>query len=412
MAYKSRIKQHSSYSIAFDNLCTFLGDIGWEEHDVVTSTNKVYKTNGETGNFAYGYMRVWLTSSQICFEPWLYWNASTHAGLCKGYISATYQKTYLSLTVDDDYLCMYGSKDLVVVYSKINDTASYQSIQMFGHFPKSLSGALTTLTSSGAVGDNVNIAVDSSSSFVKGVHYQIVGADYEGRDWISIQSIPDSTHLIINNLPRGYSIGSKIGTIPCPFGGTFGNNDRRWFFPVCFYNHVGTEDATSLDYASMTVNPFMQAAGTNLFSDPDNRSDRYILTPLFFGEYNYSTIFGYSDENILTTPVSVGTADNYNIYGITNSSDGFESGTAESGTSTTITDDDKAWANDEWAGKYVTVVEGTGVNQVREVESNTSITITISGAEWNTNPDSTSQYYVVDEAYRKLGYFACKEVPR
>lgn len=73
------------------------------------------------------------------------------------------------------------------------------------------------------------------------------------------------------------------------------------------------------------------------------------------------------------------------------------SGTATSGGNTTITDTGQSWTTNEWVGKRVELVAGTGseaeddYNQIRSVVSNTATVITIDKA-WSTNPDSTSKY--------------------
>jgi hypothetical protein len=79
-----------------------------------------------------------------------------------------------------------------------------------------------------------------------------------------------------------------------------------------------------------------------------------------------------------------------------NSNDGYifsESGTAESGTSTTLTDLQKTWSIDEWQNHYLGISAGTGSGQKRTISSNTTNTLTIASA-WDTNPDATSKYVI------------------
>jgi len=71
----------------------------------------------------------------------------------------------------------------------------------------------------------------------------------------------------------------------------------------------------------------------------------------------------------------------------------FATGTATSGSATTIVNSAKNWAVNQWAnGCQVRIVSGTGAGQIRPIVSNTSTAITVSG--WNTNPDSTSVYSI------------------
>jgi len=70
-----------------------------------------------------------------------------------------------------------------------------------------------------------------------------------------------------------------------------------------------------------------------------------------------------------------------------------DSGTAESGTNNTLVDNDKSWSANYWQGGSIEITAGTGSGQVREISSNTPTTIMVS-TNWTTNPDSTSQYEV------------------
>lgn len=71
------------------------------------------------------------------------------------------------------------------------------------------------------------------------------------------------------------------------------------------------------------------------------------------------------------------------------------SGTAESGTGTTLTDSDQAWDGDEWVPGVVEIKGGTGSGQIRHVTDNTATTITVTEA-WETTPDETSTYEVIN----------------
>ena len=71
----------------------------------------------------------------------------------------------------------------------------------------------------------------------------------------------------------------------------------------------------------------------------------------------------------------------------------FATGSASSGTSTTLVDSTKNWATNQWATScQVRIVTGTGAGQIRPIASNTSTTLTVSG--WNTAPDNTSTYSI------------------
>jgi len=69
-----------------------------------------------------------------------------------------------------------------------------------------------------------------------------------------------------------------------------------------------------------------------------------------------------------------------------------DSGTA-TGTqsSTTLQDTTKTWGENQWSGRNVHISGGTGEGQDRNVDSNTSDTLTIS-PDWDVTPDGTSTY--------------------
>lgn len=67
------------------------------------------------------------------------------------------------------------------------------------------------------------------------------------------------------------------------------------------------------------------------------------------------------------------------------------SGTASGGTTTTLVDTGSGWTVDAHAGKFVSILSGTGAGQVRKIISNTTDTLTV--ATW-TAPNATSTYEI------------------
>jgi hypothetical protein len=71
----------------------------------------------------------------------------------------------------------------------------------------------------------------------------------------------------------------------------------------------------------------------------------------------------------------------------------FLTGTASSGTATTLVHTGKNWASNQWRDAFhVRITAGTGAGQVRAITANTADTLTV--ATWTTNPDATSQYAI------------------
>lgn len=68
-------------------------------------------------------------------------------------------------------------------------------------------------------------------------------------------------------------------------------------------------------------------------------------------------------------------------------------GTATSGTTTTLTDTNKAWTTNQWKGHDILITSGTGSGQRTTIASNTETVLTF--ATLSTAPDSTSKYVII-----------------
>lgn len=73
--------------------------------------------------------------------------------------------------------------------------------------------------------------------------------------------------------------------------------------------------------------------------------------------------------------------------------EGFDAGTASSGTSTSITDSSKGWPTNRWANYAVVITGGTGAGQQRIVLSNTATAITVA-TPFDVTPDNTSTFKI------------------
>jgi hypothetical protein len=74
---------------------------------------------------------------------------------------------------------------------------------------------------------------------------------------------------------------------------------------------------------------------------------------------------------------------------MSNDGDGFDTGTATAGASTTLTCGSKNWPVNAWNNFEIRILSGTGAGQIRTIASNTATVVTVSAA-WTTNPDATS----------------------
>jgi hypothetical protein len=387
-------KNYNSKSEMLTALWAYLSSMGWIlEDNQSASYYKVYSSNGESADRIKEYIKVdWATASQIRFYAYYYWNSTTHVG-----VGAAYSYGYTSTSDLGFTGWIYGNKNLVIISAKVLTT--YTQVR-FGHLSKRWSSVITQLTAAASSGAGVTITVADTTGFKAGVYYQIIGASAEGRDRVQVSSVTDGTHLVITNLPRNFSIGSQIGLTPSTFGSGSGSGQ---FYITCPFYVVGTANGSTTDYiASLESYPLL----TKSYVAPNERDeDLYYLQPLVGCEYssssNYVGILGYNDENIFNPP----TGSDEDVFG-----KGFQdSGTAESGTPTTLTDNDKAWTTNQWTNKILIITAGTGVGQTRKIASNAATQITVNTA-FTTNPDNTSQYAICDEAYRFLSGLAMKEI--
>jgi hypothetical protein len=68
-------------------------------------------------------------------------------------------------------------------------------------------------------------------------------------------------------------------------------------------------------------------------------------------------------------------------------------GTATAGGASTLTDAAQTWRTNQFAGRTLYILAGTGAGQTRIIASNTATVLTVTVA-WTTNPDNTSQYQI------------------
>lgn len=77
----------------------------------------------------------------------------------------------------------------------------------------------------------------------------------------------------------------------------------------------------------------------------------------------------------------------------------YDSGTASSGTLSTLVDSTKNWPTAALTGWLVSILTGTGAGQTKRIRTNTSNSLSITGGapaggNWAVTPDSTSSYVI------------------
>ncbi len=364
--------------------------MGWTLHDDQFSASDYYimKSTAEGASEMPFYVQLMhgVTANKLTFRAYAWWDSSTHTGTCR--LGSSDSEHYIG--ADDDsnfYLWVYGNLDWVSVISKIGTT--YEATQ-FGKVKRfwDVEGVLQSDVTSGS---NVvlTLASGEADNFIAGKTYQIVGANGEGRQAVTVDSVDAGANTVtVASLSYGFDADSRIGQTPYPWLITLlkHNNNAYWLRKSI----SGTGSDTADNYVDFSV-------FSRVYSNPDGRGDqKYILFPVVFQEVDYEANFGYIDDIYMRSAGPTSSEDTMSVGEI-------DDGTATSASSTTLVDTSKTWTTDSHANKAVIIIAGTGAGQIRKITSNTSDTLTVPA--WLITPDATSQYVICDEAWRYF-YFA------
>lgn len=356
-------------------------------HSVVEA-HRVYSSDGEDGSQITSYQVIsQLATNGFVGKSYYKYDIATRTPLASNSIN-------LSLTTAETgcYLWIHGNKNVVHIGTKAVSTY-YQSF--FG-FLKPFFSLTTTLTGAATLSANpVVLNVVSSVGFEVGYSYQIIGISGEGRETVTVTAIGTGT-ITVSALAANYGIDARIGLRPCLFG----------CHSATYFGITNPADATGVvSVASWGFG----ALGDALISsacDPDYRAQKYILQPILYdsvGSANSNSnnsVEGYIDEYILSAP-STGLVieDTFAVGRL-------DSGTSSGSNSTSVMNDtSKAWVENAYVGKVIVIFFGLGSGMIKKILSNTSTSLTLDTDvnEFETIPDTTSQYYICDEGYR---YFA------
>ena len=349
----------------------------------------IYKSNGELGDRIYEYISLKMTTSatNISITPFGWFNNATHIGSI-GVSGVGAIMAYVA----GYSLVISGTKDLVVTHRIGFTTHSL----IFGHIPKRFyANPLATLTAGpSGTGVGVVLSLNNTTKFILNQTYWMFGSLGEGRDRIKVTAINPGVSITGDGLTIPFAAGAMIGAFPSMFAIYTGIS-----FAATFDRVVGSGASTLV----LTTSPFVIA--TTLDPDlslgqsgaPLNTVGLYVLQPILFINSTVAPV-GYSDAYVFNPPVN--TFDT--IYGITGDGLPLDTGTATDGSILTLTCAGKGWGINAYANKTVIIVSGTGAGYTRRIISNTADVLTI-GVNWDTTPNITSIFYIVDEVYRVAG---------
>jgi hypothetical protein len=108
----------------------------------------------------------------------------------------------------------------------------------------------------------------------------------------------------------------------------------------------------------------------------------------YFKRFDLGT-YAWSDRAVTGLPATWGTDGRMVTPAMLDVS--YSSGTATSGSVTTLVDSSKSWVTDQWKNYQVRITGGTGVGQIKVITTNNGTTLTFASG---TAPDATSTYVI------------------
>ncbi len=380
MAYKSYSWRCANIAAFWTAFQAFMLAAGWTLYDDWTANKKVYTSTGESGLQPTCYIYA-ENATSLYLRVYLYWDPVAHTG-----VVGTAAGNYVSAPSAAYQAAMAGDKNLIYIASRSESDAGNVYSMIVGQWPFNFDDVRTTTTAPITAGSSVSIPVVSSDNLGAGGYVQIAGI--AGRDRLQIASIPDATHIVVASLPRNYASGSIIGRVTTT-AGMFTTNTTAWYC-VCRYDDVGVV-VPGLYLSALQL---LRGDAVNVMTSFRSLSPMYIYGTGFNVAYNKinGPLLGYG---------SVG-----DVFGAMNDRSIPPVAAVTSASGTSLVDSAKAWTADIHIGRWVIITNGLGVGQCRKINDNDATSLTVDA--WQTNPDATSQYQIVDTAYRNTNLGAWK----
>ena len=378
MAWKTELDIRAAGEIAtvIANYHDFVeNQAGWTLYDNISATEKVFWSQGESGTLSKQYLHIKSDATYIYTYAYVFWNSATHVGYGGAYTSSAY------LRVPGNGAGIYryfGNKDTVGIYSPaasyhINIAGHFGADGDIGSFPKA------TLSAGASAGSNVVLSVDNTTNFRVASTCIIVDYSTGIRDDVEIVSISSGVSITVATLANAYTSGSVIGESPSLFGyysRTYGTQEI----------HITEGGASGTGSINATTTP---APFTAVYA-PSLTNDLYVLAPVRWPGYRsidrgYTTYIRYHFQARETVFLV-----NNDLQYVIN--------TATGGTTAYLDDTAKSWTPNEFAGKTIAIVAGTGIDQVRVILSNTATRITFRDVV-GVSPVAGSNYVLADKSY-------------
>lgn len=354
-------------------------------YDQVSATSTVFKYQASARSIPV-YFQITVTSTSVITIGafYRYWSATTHTG-------GTMVGESLTLSTASGYVylvacpgvfhmstCTAGIVDATTTWGFFFSAAPY-------NFP-TLPGAL--LTAPASAGNGVVVAVDNVTGFAAGMKIAI-GDPANGWDVTTIISVGASS-LTLTKLTIGLSAGAIICVSPTFVFNTFSSVARPSLLLFCDESLIA---ASKLSYLLATAVPKtlfnMAASGVDGTTGKTNTAPLLLQSPAFSN--------AILDVDALIGVYTAGTLNNFLVYNADGSP--VSSGTATSGTTTTLVNSAATWATNALVGKYVAIAGGTNAGMCRKITANDATSITVDEA-FPSAINTSSQYTISDHVYR------------
>jgi len=356
---------------------------GWTLHDDQATASDYYilSSDGASSDKMTCYYQIdWSSTNSIIIYLYTYWNATTHAGVCKIGISS-----YSKITTDDAspfWLWVYADEDFVGLTSKVGTAYYGQYVENYSKFWE-VEGTLGSAVTSGS-SKVITLGSGEGTAFTVGVEYQIVSPVAEGRELTTVTAKTANT-ITVDSLTSGYAAGSVIGQTPFTWLTSSGANTYLLSRAV---SGTGANATTNVSVVDM-----LDYAYTN----PDEVGDqKYTMWPVIYQDRHSGTL-GYGGHGVNVAAAGSTYEDTLGVGTL-------ESSTATGGTVSLLTDSAQSWTTNEFQNKGIVITSGTGSGDVRKITSNTSTGI-VPDDDFSAAPDATSTFAVYNEVWRYF-YFA------
>lgn len=401
---------------------------------------RVFSSRGESGSGEkfYLYLTKVMRAEYIDAMGAMYLDSTSHilrhTGQAGCNQTSTSYRVCLQTQESAQNVYLYGDKDTVVLHSRNGMTSLNGIVALRADEPLIQHKWHLTQPTVYATG-NTTLTVDSTANMLVGQYLLMVHSAGNGKQTVRVVSITDSTHVVVDKTLHVMPTGSVLYDTP-PVVGLY------WFNNISMANNFSANSGYGGNIYSL--NSYQRH--DNIYADGNADDEAYriwyqssandgetigvlingnmmsqmgpsgrVIYPVGCALYNQvSSETGNSSYCSVMIPVKGNIRANIDanwldLYLINPYQ---PARLMTSATSLSVVDSTQSWTTNALVDKIVAITNGAGAGQTRRISANdaTSLTVTVA---WQTNPDATSTYVILDQAYRCMGKgWGMKEVIR